>query len=254
MDIFLGIDGSGASNDAEYAEDFKESFVQAYARSGMFVPWSYFRGPTMSGFTTQSIANGGLKWIKGQIAAAQKERTKFRLFLSGYSRGGAAVTWVAHQLGRDNIGVHAMFLFDAVDLSQLGNVDVVSSNVERCYHARRSPAAASREVFGNCATRHAVPQNYQERFFLCTHGAMGGTPWKKVGKSGHVEELTAAQKSAIMAPAILSGNAAAIAAAKREADRQDFTTIDLKEEQDGTKAVKAWMDGNLGIARGTAGS
>jgi hypothetical protein len=249
MDIYLGIDGSGDSNNETYKKVFEKSFVQSYARSGVFGHWYYVRGPGMLGTETPGLARNGLIWLKEKITAAKRANKPYRLFLSGYSRGGAAVTEIAFNLKSDAIRVHAMMLFDAVDMSSLGNVAVVPSNVYQCFHARRHPKAASRELFGNCATRHEVPANYVEKFFMCTHGGVGGTPWKENGASGKIEELTTAEKTAIVAAAALTRSPQVIAEAKRRADIEDFTNITAAQDNSEAANVKAWMDGKLAIAR-----
>jgi hypothetical protein len=253
MDIYVGIDGSGPGDNAEYRKEFEKSFVQGYYKSGLFQRAYYVRGPGMLGGETPALARGGLKWVQAKLAEAKNTNQKYRIFLSGYSRGGAAVTEIAYQLKQDAIRVHAMLLFDAVDRSELPNshVDVVPSNVAKCYHARRDPKAGSREMFGNCATTAEVPGNLATKFFMCTHGAMGGTPWKKAGASGRIEELTTQEKSAIVAAGSMGGVRGAMAA-KREADRQDFTNVTLDMEQRAGEKIKKWMDDNLAAARQAA--
>ncbi len=250
MDIFVGIDGSGPGDNAEYKKEFADSFVQAYFKSGFFNRAYYVRGPGMLGGETPTLASNGLKWVQNKLIEAKRANQTYRIFLSGYSRGGAAVTEIAYQLKQDAIRVHAMLLFDAVDRSELPNshVDTVPSNVAMCYHARRDPKAGSREMFGNCADSGEVPENYKQAFFMCTHGAMGGTPWKKAGASGKIEELTTAEKSAIVAAGSAAGIKGAMAA-KREADRQDFTNVTLDMESRAGEKIKAWMDNNLSVSR-----
>ncbi|MEZ5582820.1 MAG: hypothetical protein R3F37_08670 [Candidatus Competibacteraceae bacterium] len=80
---------------------------------------------------------------------------------------------------RTGYAVDAMFLFDAVDRAIPVNGYAISSNVKQVYHARRDPAAQSRQSFGNCgwARENSSRTGYEQRFFFCTHGAIGGMPW-----------------------------------------------------------------------------
>lgn len=94
----------------------------------------YFRGPTVYGVETRGIANKVADDIKRQPAEE-------KIFLCGYSRGGAAVIAAANWCGRP---VEAMFLLDAVDSTAdyLGTSHV-PGNVGRAYHAIRDPDFAA---------------------------------------------------------------------------------------------------------------
>jgi hypothetical protein len=101
---------------------------------------------------------------------------KARVFLAGYSRGGAGVVGVAKRLAEDGVKVSGMVLFDAVDRSLAVNSSEVTNNVERLVYARRDPLAMSRGSFGNCATIWHAPTKTSMRYFVGTHGALGGVP------------------------------------------------------------------------------
>ena len=62
-----------------------------------------------------------------------------RIFLAGYSRGGAAVTEVAHYLRDMALDVEAMFLFDPVKREGgLPNAGTIPRNVKNCYKILRT--------------------------------------------------------------------------------------------------------------------
>jgi nucleoid-associated protein YgaU len=136
----------------------------------------YFRGPTVDGFKTRQIAEKAaesarkLRGLQGVTG----------LFMFGHSRGGAAIIHAAGILQEQNILIEFMGLFDAVQMTNTVDAAVVPANVLRVRHARRDPISRSRPGWGNCGTRTAaVIPIYDERFFVCTHGAVGGTPYPK---------------------------------------------------------------------------
>jgi hypothetical protein len=256
MDIFMGIDGSGPGDNTEYTREFTNSFVKRFHNSGVFHKAGYLRGPGMMGTETPGLAASGLRWVREQVQQATRANLPYRIFLSGYSRGGAAVCEIAYQLKQDNITVHAMLLFDAVDRSDLTNshVDTVSSNVTRCYHAMRDPNAGSREMFGNCATRAAVSGVLTRRHFYGTHGAMGGTPWTTAGANGRVEELSGTERHGASAGASVLLGPIGGAIVRSQADQNTFTNVTLDQERAAVTAVWTWMSGNMATARNTAAS
>ena len=245
MDIFLGIDGSGAFGNAAYAKDFKDSFVTRLSHKGPFMKRHYLRGPSMTGVETMSIVVTGDAWLTGQIADCKRHKVPYRIFMSGYSRGGAAVTEIAFRLKNRGEKVHTLLLFDAVDQSVLTNADVVPANVANCFHAMRDPAAGSREFFGNCATKAAAGVNFKKAKFFCTHGAMGGTPWTTVGKTGKIEEMTDGEKAATLAGVGLTIDIRKLQDTKKQADVHDFTNVTLEKETSGGEATWKWMNERL---------
>lgn len=142
---------------------------------------------------------------------------KERVFLAGYSRGGATAIRVA-QLVPDR-KIEAMYLFDAVDRDPLIDTSAIPTNVETVFHAIRDPNFANillkkaiisyvvlcidshikkgnilvdaatflrelsaydhaRAYFGNTGTECASPgTHYISKTFPGTHGALGGVPW-----------------------------------------------------------------------------
>jgi hypothetical protein len=249
MDLFLGIDGSGPGDNKEYETAFVDSFVKRFWSKGYFNKGGYLRGPGMMGSETRALVNSGRAWVTDCIDDLNRHKTPYRLFLSGYSRGGAAVTEIAFELKARGIKVHAMLLFDAVDQSELTNVDEVPSNVKYCYHALRNPAAGSREFFGNCSTTAAGGVKFDKKTFWCTHGAMGGTPWTTAGKSGKIEELTSGQKAAAVGGAGLLLGPIGGAIAQSKANTNDFTNVTLDQEKAAGPVIWKWMTDRLAIAK-----
>jgi hypothetical protein len=251
MDLFYGIDGTGPSNDEEYRRDFSGSYVRKIWSGWGANLAGYLRGPSLMGGETSNLVDTGTQWIGDRAKNLKKAGTPFRIFLAGYSRGGAAVTQMSYRLKGMGFDVHCLLLFDAVNRANLSDVDVVPSNVKMCFHARRDPKAGSREGFGNCAERGATGVAYTEKYFYGTHGAMGGTPWTVAGASGKIEELTSSNKIAAVALGTLLGGAAGGSAAKSLADHHDFTNVTLAQEKAAAAAVWEWMSGNLALAKST---
>ncbi len=262
LEILGGVDGSGPrdneSNNAEYDRVFKNSHVKRLCgNAGRFSYSGYVRGPGDLGRETQGAANAITGWIEQKFMAVAVERARNpklvlpdpRVFLTGFSRGGAAVVNACHQLKRKGIPVHCLMLFDAVDRARIGDTDEIPDNVSWAFHARRDPKAGSREMFGNCGTSAAPAVLYYEKFFLCTHGAVGGTPWDKVGKSGYIEELTSKQKAGIVAAGTAMGGVSGGIKAKNFADKNDFTKVTLEKDKKGAADSWAWMLGELNRIR-----
>ena len=182
MIIFAGIDGTGSFSNSGYRETFANSHVNRLsrgvglggARAWLAEPF-YHRGPRIFGNDTfpQSLK------VFSYVVTKVDENPGARVFLSGYSRGGAGVIAAAQWMKRLGYGVDAMFLFDAVDRAIPVNGYTISSNVKQVYHARRDPSAKSRTSFGNCGCQreNSSKTGYEQQFFLATHGALGGMPW-----------------------------------------------------------------------------
>ncbi len=244
MDIFYGIDGTGDDNNDQYAADFENSHVRTMWKKWHTPIAGYLRGPSLAGTETADRMWEGLSWVKAKWETYEKQATPAkptRIFLAGYSRGGAATVALAYHLNKADIPVHAMFLFDAVDRSPLFFTDTIPENVSACYHALRHEDAGSRESFGNCGRKHAAAVAYTEEHFMCTHGGVGGTPWDKNGKSGKIEELETSHK---VVATILGGYGG-----KKLADEHDFTNIDVEQDKKGSQASWAWMSKKLSLAR-----
>ena len=159
VDIIAGVDGTGPR--FGYKENFSNSHVR-YLCSGkatIFHHTYYSRGPTILGAETEDLSNGLIGWLLYKIASASISKHLFkgnsepRIFLTGYSRGGAAVIRAANVLESLNIKVHCMVLLDAVDRSSVVRVDKVPRNVRNLVHAMRMPEGGSREFFENCGTK-----------------------------------------------------------------------------------------------------
>lgn len=252
MDFYLGIDGTGPSNNDEYRREFTTSFVQKIYKTWPANQAFYICGPSLSGGETMNLVDTGTRQVTGMLKEIKARNAPYRVFLAGYSRGGAAATETANRLKSLNIKVHCLLLFDAVDRSNLANADEVPSNVVMCYHARRDRAAGSRESFGNCATRAATGVAYTEKSFFGTHGAIGGTPWSVAGASGKIEELSSGHKISAVGMGFIVGGAAGAMQAKRAADNHDFTNVTLAQEKTAAAAVWDWMSGNLNLAKSPA--
>lgn len=213
MIIFVGIDGTGDWFNSNYAQTFTNSHVRKLSRgegiggSQAWIPGVFYhRGPRLFGNDTYIQACKAYKYVIAQL----KDHPRARIFLSGYSRGGAGVIEVAYWLKSARHPVDAIFLFDAVDKSiPVGGLPripydprrwsppfdpydpfnpkkwihppgrPISSNAKQVYHARRHPQAESRESFGNCGylREDSSKTGYTEQYFLATHGGMGGMPW-----------------------------------------------------------------------------
>ena len=246
-DIFAGIDGTGDADDTVYARDFKDSCVNELARSWPRQAFAFYqRGPTASdlnlGDNTRQKAGFAYDFIYMASTSGKSLGKNSRVFLAGYSRGGAAVIDVCHRLHRVGIRVDCLFLYDAVDMSMLlANVDRIPPNVALCYHARRDPGTRSRPDWGNCVT-YSTPTTrlpFPRAVFNCTHAGMGGVPWTREQKptmagdkivEGYPVQGT---KNAMryvfgtIAPGPASGAVA--------------TTVTLLQDKSGSDYVRSWM-------------
>ncbi len=187
--IMSGIDGTGPADSIEYARDFKFSNVNRLVRGWQSGPSNYQRGPTDAGLQTKSLADNAASFVHHFHIALARQR--MGVFLTGYSRGAAAVIDACWTLHRWGVNVDCLLLFDAVDRTHklCADVDVIPPNVRACYHAVRDPAAVSRAWMGNCGRRHHRRKTaYYEQTFHCTHGGVGGVPWYTGGPTGAIEE------------------------------------------------------------------
>ncbi len=175
MAILFGIDGTGATKDGEYNSDTADSFVRRLCGAhGTVQNRKYERGPTTVGFKMLHAIGAGVDFITQQRNGGNSEP----IIMVGHSRGAAGVVVVAKRLQEQNINVHALMLFDCVDRHMFIDASRIPNNVANVLHARRDRQARSRESFGNDGTRSSAPTIYEERFFVATHGCLGGTYWK----------------------------------------------------------------------------
>lgn len=242
--IFGGIDGTGTANDAQYKEEFKDSFVRQLWRAGG--PWLksyYVRGPKIDGrdtFTKLRVLQKSLEPHLKDI-----KQGKSRLILAGYSRGGAAVTRLCSELPVD---IYGLLLFDAVDMTTTLEADVVPENVKTCFHAIRNPASFSRHTWGNCALRAAdrkATVYIGPRQFLCTHGGMGGVPWpkpKNVPDTAIIDESYYDRNSTVARTTRFIPQVAPIQGIY---EAGAYTKTSYRQDQAGSAQVRIWMWGNL---------
>lgn len=176
MAILVGIDGTGEISNTAYGESFNDGFVKRITRDSRIDEQNkkYLRGPIAPGGGLLGAVSEGHAFVLNRYRKAGKDS----VLLTGFSRGAAGVIVVAKRLQSEGIEVAAMLLFDAVDRHIAIDAEWIPNNVARVLHLRRDPKARSRESFGSAGTRWTPPTVYEERFFVCTHGAIGGTYWK----------------------------------------------------------------------------
>ena len=191
MSILVGIDGTSddffpyGDHNERYDDAFVNSFVRKLCDEPPAANKKYLRGPLATGGGALQAANQGLEFILAQHRAD----ATVPILLTGYSRGGAGVIFIATRLKQQNIDVEAMLLFDCVDRfsvphSRPGvgneNIDatVIPNNVGDVLHVLRSPESGSRINFGNSGRQSSPPTRYKEAFFTCTHAGIGGVPWQ----------------------------------------------------------------------------
>lgn len=179
MPILVGIDGTGDAiapgkkRDADYDLAFKDSFVSRICAGKAHA--LYQRGPVMLGGGLLHAIETGVAFIVEKHKYLPKEP----VLLTGYSRGATGVVAIAKRLKKRNINVRAMMLFDCVDRHVAVDAYEVPNNVEYVNHVMRDPAARSRMTFSNDALAYSHPTVYlQPKHYLCTHGGMGGMPWR----------------------------------------------------------------------------
>lgn len=178
MAIVFGIDGTDTSfvknerRDNKYFLAFRNSFVSRICRRSPLA--KYEAGPLLLGGTLMDAVNRGIAFVRREV-----EKNPSRpVLLTGYSRGAAGVVAVAQRLRIYKIEVKAMMLFDSVDRHMVVNTAMIPDNVRSVRHARRDPLSSSRETMGQSSTHcNRSKTQYSERFFMCTHGGMGGVPW-----------------------------------------------------------------------------
>lgn len=214
--MLVCVDGTGPTDSAVYARQFARSFVNRikHGYRGLYPPPSpapiHHRGPgtdaaggTFGGVghvdpsfvfdeimqvhsrlsdEVERIPSWALQqpvttWPAEDVAALERIQERRKIFMTGYSRGGAIVIHTARMLQVRGLQVEAMFLFDAVSRNPNLDATVIPANVGRCFHAVRDARAGSRESFSNCGLTSEVPGILKLRRFITTHGGMGGVPW-----------------------------------------------------------------------------
>jgi LysM repeat protein len=207
--IFGGVDGTGDFFTRDYEPVFANSHVNILAQFWNEGPSHYRRGPWWQGDWTWVEANRIYAAVK-----ADWDKGADAIFLAGYSRGGAAVIEISKWLKADGIPVECLVLLDPVDRTRTMGDDVtgwrdtaIVDTVKRVIYAKRSPAALSRESFGNCGkVRIGGSGHDRKKTFFCTHGGVGGTPWTKP-IMGVIDEGWPDGKTNVTVPADRSGAA-----------------------------------------------
>ncbi len=245
-DIFFGVDGTGPYSDGEYGIAFATSYVRQIFKSGVFNKSAYLRGPGTDGLSTGALASTAAKSVENYVAGATYKSTP-RVFLAGYSRGGAAVIQAAHLLKAKKINVHGLFLFDAVDRSLTIDKTYIPSNVCFSRHAMRDPTGESRGSFSNCGTEKQNGVDASAMKFLTTHGGMGGTPWGvKAVRNGKIDEGDETLSSGLSA---LRFSSPAGFIANEIYNYARMTNITPEQEASGSKHVWSWMSSQLKAIR-----
>jgi hypothetical protein len=240
--MLICVDGTGPTDDDEYAAAMNRSFVMQIAqRSTVPKPTTkYFRGPEDAGITKLvHPATIVMQFIKRYWESGDQQ-----IFMTGYSRGGAIVIEVARILYQLNpeMEVEALFLFDPVQRDLILNAQVIPPNVKHCYVARRDRRTESRLSFGNCGLfleRGGIPLI---RDFFTTHGGMGGVPW---GESG-IQGLSQIRNNPKLTPATkllleLQIQKMQIIESFPDNLNNHSTKVTMSQETKGMEEVKDWM-------------
>lgn len=186
--MFIGVDGTGPGDPAEYARRFRDSFVSKLHRLCHHNFRRYLQGPTLDGLTCEALAVRVVDVIRQRVAA---DASDTRILLAGYSRGGSIVIRAAQMLQSDPYGggstaltVACMALFDSVDREPVADTAVIPGNVQYAYLARQDyESAFSRPYFYNwglaadCGSSITPPGLLYTERFRATHAGMGGCPW-----------------------------------------------------------------------------
>ena len=181
--MIVAIDCTGPDAPGEYAKEMGGSFCSQIGRTANA---TYFRGPTLTGSETSAIANLAVD----AVMAARRQAWAGEVMLAGYSRGGCAAIIATRRLRDRGVGVHALFLFDAVDMqaSDLHLSQIIPDNVRMVAHARsarnlafwlRNPVK-SRFYFYNTGRYLAGSGSIETKSFVGSHGAVGGVPWPDI--------------------------------------------------------------------------
>jgi hypothetical protein len=197
--MIIGIEGTGSQGWDQY--DLRRTFVRKVLEQSREHNKFYFIGPNNEGSDGDAIIKGAWKQlhIGGMIDS--------RIILVGYSRGAAycmklAEMWQTAWNGAKPIEI--MVLFDAVARNKYSDSYVLSAkawkegwtevavpadipaSVSVTLHAVRNPMAGSRASFGNVglSVQDRLKTSMKIRQFMCSHGAMGGTPYDAQAEEG----------------------------------------------------------------------
>lgn len=185
MRIFCGIDGTSNLDvtpshiscfNYDLSSQSPSRFIKRISGFG-FEKFLYFPGTPHVFYDTKSkdIVAQALRWILFNVEKSKKSPAK--IYLAGFSRGGAAAIVICHKLKELNIPVSGLYLFDAVDrFSSLSDqrCRIVPSNVLTAFHAIRCRSSRSRLSFGNCGLSAEDMPTYKPVPFKTTHGGVGG--------------------------------------------------------------------------------
>ena len=171
--IFI-VDGTGPTDEREYAADMAKSFCKQLSESTKHRS-IYERGPHgMLGLDTDEIAHR----VAIMVSAMPKGE---KIFLCGYSRGGAAVITAAWSVRPREID--AMFLFDAVDRAEGTMAKTIPANVRVAYHAMRNPEfSAKYDAAVSFAAKDTVVSGLKAAASLTPIGALFSSPFDSVGQ------------------------------------------------------------------------
>lgn len=187
--MLIGVDGTGPADDGEYERAMRNSFVSRLVRESRETYSVYRRGPALLGVECEGMAAQLVEVIQQRVAGAPDDT---RIFLAGYSRGGAIVIRMAQLLQHNPyaggasspLRIAFMALFDAVDREPLSDTSVIPGNVDIAYLARQDyESSASRPYFYNwgltsdCGSSIEPPGVLRTQQFRATHAGMGGVPW-----------------------------------------------------------------------------
>lgn len=188
------VDGSGPGDKKEYARTMARSFVKEIVDSSPEpgAKKCYLQGPNA---LSMKVEFGWMVRVTySQVSVLASDVVAFvranwhpgeRVFLAGYSRGGAAVIEAARRLKSQlpKLRIDAMFLFDAVERDLATFAGTIPSNVAHAYHAVNDRSTLSRwyfynlGVFRDCGSRIEPPGQLETATFYATHAGMGGLPW-----------------------------------------------------------------------------
>jgi hypothetical protein len=226
IDLFVGVDGTGPDDDAQYATDFSNSCVRelsliwhTFNKNSASGKQSYYlRGPNMPDTAprTKDTAEKLVEFILESVRLSTHQKTPLNIHLAGYSRGGAAVILVCNELKKAGVTVEALLLYDAVNMTwDVSGVDLVPDNVRYAFHAMPDPDIPTRPEFircGRAAQDKTKTMWITEDRFRCTHGGMGGVPWVP-------QEEPPRSTWEVAAPWVLAGPMAGVVAGAMEARR-----------------------------------